>query len=361
MAKAMVSYIMSQNNLYIVPIEPIETRYTKHWYEFLPSQIALNCYNKFAVKQIEVEFSSVENTSGAFLNFAKTVEYKALQTQKIAEMFSQGKVKENDVFLITDYWNPCAHMIRYMSTLLSIPVKLVGICHAGVWDPADILASKMSVMKEWASSLELSMDRLYDHKIFATEFSKTLYENTYGKSDNNHVTGFPMEYYERIFPDLIDFTIKEDIVCFPHRISPEKNYDLFKEIEHILPQYKFVVAMEVCKTKEEYHALLKKSKLCFSASLQETLGISIGIESLIAGCDVVVPDYLSYKEMFLDEFKYDPLVLTMSNRAEFLAGLIDSRMREYINRIEYIKYQRDFNKRNFFSGERFYKLLNELN
>jgi hypothetical protein len=49
--------------------------------------------------------------------------------------------------------------------------------------------------------------------------------------------------------------------------------------------------------------LLSKAKIVFSANLQETLGISC-YEGALAGALPLVPDRLSYSEMYTDAFMY---------------------------------------------------------
>jgi hypothetical protein len=56
-------------------------------------------------------------------------------------------------------------------------------------------------------------------------------------------------------------------------------------------------------TKDQYHRLLGESKIVFSANLQETLGISC-YEGMLVGAVPVVPDRLSYQEMYGGLFKY---------------------------------------------------------
>ena len=63
-----------------------------------------------------------------------------------------------------------------------------------------------------------------------------------------------------------------------------------------MPQYEFVIAQERNLTKHEYHTLLGKSKMMFSANLQETLGIS-WYEAALVNTTPIVPDRLSYSEM----------------------------------------------------------------
>ena len=96
---------------------------------------------------------------------------------------------------------------------------------------------------------------------------------------------------------------KRDLILFPHRIAPEKQVEIFRDLKHHLPQYEFVVCQDQQLTKNEYHNLLGEAKLVFSANLQETLGIS-WYEGAIVDAIPMVPDRLSYSEMAFDTFKY---------------------------------------------------------
>ena len=96
---------------------------------------------------------------------------------------------------------------------------------------------------------------------------------------------------------------KRDLILFPHRIAPEKQVEIFRDLKEHLPQYEFVVCQDQQLTKNEYHNLLGEAKMVFSANLQETLGIS-WYEGAIVDAIPMVPDRLSYSEMALDIFKY---------------------------------------------------------
>jgi len=96
---------------------------------------------------------------------------------------------------------------------------------------------------------------------------------------------------------------KKDLILFPHRIAPEKQVDIFRDLKEQLPEYEFVVCQEQTLTKNEYHNLLGEAKIVFSANLQETLGIS-WYEGALVDAIPMVPDRLSYSEMAVPEFKY---------------------------------------------------------
>jgi glycosyltransferase involved in cell wall biosynthesis len=115
-------------------------------------------------------------------------------------------------------------------------------------------------------------------------------------------TGWPMEYMDNTLTQYKGME-KKDLILFPHRIAPEKQVDIFRDLKSQLPQYEFIVCQDQELTKNEYHNLLGQAKIVFSASLQETLGIGC-YEGAIVDALPMVPDRLSYIEMYLDVFKY---------------------------------------------------------
>jgi hypothetical protein len=96
---------------------------------------------------------------------------------------------------------------------------------------------------------------------------------------------------------------KRDLILFPHRIAPEKQVEIFRDLAQALPQYEWIVCQDQNLTKDQYHTLLGEAKIVFSANLQETLGISC-YEGSIVNAIPMIPDRLSYKEMYADMWKY---------------------------------------------------------
>ena len=64
-----------------------------------------------------------------------------------------------------------------------------------------------------------------------------------------------------------------------------------------------MVCQDQTLSKDQYHKLLAEAKIIFSASLQETLGIGC-YEGCLLDALPLVPNRLSYTEMYLDQFKY---------------------------------------------------------
>ena len=288
--------------IYIVDIEPVETRYTAQWKKYLPEQLGL------AVDTDVVVISGGEvpqaTTPGAFLNFGGTNVYKSKQLEQIAEMFCKGQVSNGDYFLYTDAWNPTVIQLRYMAELLGVNITIGGMWHAGSYDPQDFLG-RLIGDKPWVRHAEQSMYECYDNNFYATEFHVDMFAQSLKINPNKtKIVGWPMEYlakdlsgYEKTWDE------KEDIILFPHRMAPEKQPEIFKDLADALPEYKFIFAQEQQLTKHEYHELLGKSKMVFSANLQETLGIS-WYEGALVNTVPLVPNRLSYTEMATDDVLY---------------------------------------------------------
>ncbi len=96
---------------------------------------------------------------------------------------------------------------------------------------------------------------------------------------------------------------KENLIVFPHRVAPEKQVEIFRDIAKHLTNYQFIVCQDQSLSKDEYHNILGRAKLVFSCSLQETLGIGC-YEGALVNAIPLVPDRLSYTEMYFENFKY---------------------------------------------------------
>jgi len=72
-------------------------------------------------------------------------------------------------------------------------------------------------------------------------------------------TGWPMEYMDTTLTAYKNMP-KRDLILFPHRIAPEKQVEIFRDLKHWLPQYEFVVCQDQQLTKNEYHNLRNKLK-----------------------------------------------------------------------------------------------------
>jgi glycosyltransferase involved in cell wall biosynthesis len=354
--------------IYIVDLESVQSRYTCEWKEHLPRQLRLST-NK-PVEVISGGETPQATTPGAFLNFGGTNVYKSKQLEIIGEKFCRGEIKDGDYFLYTDAWNPTVIQLKYMSELLGIDIRIGGLWHAGSYDPHDFLGRLIGDVP-WVRSAEHSMFSCYDDNFYATDFHVDLFARgvfdwneeewtgtPYDANSTIKRVGWPMEYLK---DTLIPYRgmEKRNLILFPHRIAPEKQVDIFRDLAEQLPEYEFVVCQDQELTKNEYHNLLGEAKMVFSANLQETLGIS-WYEGVLVDAIPMVPDRLSYSEMALPEFKY-PSKWTSEVRYRTHRGEIISKIRDYMENYEdylvSLEKQRTKLNREFFSGTEMYNAI----
>lgn len=301
----------SKNTVWLVPIEPIDQRYTKQWYNNIPSLI--KNFTDMEVVTIDGVLNNTGTTPGAFLDFGKTNKYKASQVQTISQLFTgdktkagpAGQVQPGDHFVITDAWNFGITAIKYMSELLDIPVTIHGIWHAGHYDPTDILGMKMSA--NWAENLERSLYYCCDYNYFATDFHKNMFLNNLNIPVEHHYkairSGQPHNHIVNHFQNLVHVE-KTDTIVWPHRYNPDKQPEIIEDIKRELAgKIDVVITQQENLSKTEYYDLLNKSKMVFSCSLHENLGIS-QMEGVLAGCIPLMPNRASYVEMYDYEFLY---------------------------------------------------------
>ena len=363
--------------VFLIDLEAVETRYTGQWKYYVPALLRKAGHNV----QVISGPTDIPNatTPGAFLNFGGTNIYKSAQVEQMGRLFCSGAVKPGDHFLFTDAWHPGIINLKYMSELLGIPVVTHGLWHAGSYDPQDFLG-RLVGNKPWVRNAEKSFYEAFDHNYFATDFHIKLffdellmgglksenpwYEDDIAKvlgGDNPKIvrTGWPMAYMDSTLNSYKNIP-KRNLILFPHRIAPEKQVEIFRDLATHLPQYEFVVCQDQQLTKDEYHKLLGEAKIVFSCSLQETLGIGC-YEGAIVDAIPMVPDRLSYTEMYFNVFKY-PSKWTESFDAYTvyrpdLCREIMTHMDNYEARLPKLKQQAESLTDNFFSAT---KLLENI-
>ncbi|MNU91479.1 hypothetical protein D3C71_813660 [compost metagenome] len=311
-------------NIFIMALEPLETRYTGQWFNGIPKllkEAAESAHKQVTIHNVAGEQTETKVTEGAFLNFTATNIWKNTQINKLANWFADGTVRPGDKILFTDAWHTGVIQAKYMSELTDIPVEIHSMWHAGSYDPQDFLGRKI-LDKRWTYSVERSYFFASDFNYFATEFHKELFleklfqarvptDGLFLQPEDSKfvISGQPHnELVEKLQP--FRNLEKRDLVLFPHRVAPEKQPEIFRDLAASMPDVEFIICQEQNYTKDEYHRILGEAKVVFSANLQETLGIS-AMEGVLVDTVPMVPDRLSYSEMYLDTYKY-PSVWTES-------------------------------------------------
>jgi glycosyltransferase involved in cell wall biosynthesis len=167
-------------------------------------------------------------------------------------------------------------------------------------------------------------------------------------------TGWPMEYTESMIAPRL-WAKKENIIVFPHRIAPEKRLDLFERLANHpdLRHYDFVVPMKMNVDKTDYHKWLQRARFAVSFAEQETLGISM-YEAACAGACPIVPNRLSYTEMYDPMFKRADSIRSAVNAileyeqqemSEPIAQLVNKLHNNYFSATRLINKLKEYNER----------------
>ena len=360
-------------NVFLVDLESVETRYTGQWKTHVPELLRKKGHHVQIISG-PTDIPSA-TTPGAFLNFGGTNIYKSRQVEEFSRLFCAGRISAGDHFIFTDAWHPGIVNLKYMSELLQTPVTIHALWHAGSYDPQDFLG-RLIGDASWIRHAEKSFFCAIDYNYFATDFHIEMFlrnlfgldnpwieddveEALSGKTPKIARTGWPMEYMEDVLIQYQNMS-KRDLILFPHRIAPEKQVEIFRDLKEHLPQYEFVVCQDQQLTKNEYHNLLGEAKLVFSANLQETLGISC-YEGAVVDAIPMVPDRLSYTEMYFDMFKYpsewtESFSAYTAHRSKLCKTIIEH-MEFYRTRIPMLRKQKEQLNEQFFSAKH---LLNNI-
>lgn len=298
--------------LFNIPIENLEERYSTQWNTWFPHE-----FKRQKIEYVTINGITLTNKieRGSFLDVCGTNYFKATQLMEISQMIHEGKVKDGDVFFFHDMWFPGLEALAYMRDGLGIDFKIFGILHAGTYDQYDFLAKQG--MHYWGRQLEMSWLKIVDGVFVATHFHRNLIKSHRNTQKPIFVTGFPIYPKEFVDPK----SKRLDIVVFPHRLDSEKNpgrFDVMKDaLEPFVKNWVFIKTKDVCKTKKDYYTLLNRAKIAVSFADQETWGIAQQ-EALFCGCLPVVPNKLSYPELYQECFRYDTFEQALQKVVEFI-------------------------------------------
>lgn len=283
-----------------LPIEPLEERYSTQWAKWW----ALG-FTGYGVENETITGSALTSSieTGSFLDCHSTVHWKLTQLATLVAKIKKGDVSDGDVIFFHDLWFPGIEGLGYIKDISGAKFRIAGYFHAGSYDPNDLLA-KVN-MQRWVSGIESGWLELIDTVFVGSEYHKTMLINN-RKADERKIyaIGYPVHKN-----DVAPFVTseKENIVVFPHRLDNEKNPDIFDYVaEKLKGVATFIKTKEVCKTKEEYYAMLAKAKVSVSFASQETFGIAM-VESALAGCVPITPNKLSYLDTMPSEWRFDSI------------------------------------------------------
>jgi hypothetical protein len=287
-----------KKEIWIFALEPLDNRYTAQWLHEVPNQLeAAGAVTHTVLGKQRTE----STTKGAFLNFLDTNHWKSSQLCDFVLAVEQGQVADDAVILFTDFWNPALIQVAYMRDLLDKNWSIHGIAHAGAYDPSDILGYKMR--KSWPANFERALYYASDKTYFATSFHREMFLDNLGigamDSSRAVISGQPYAYLPTTLAQY-DVSDKTDTVMWPHRYNDDKQPQI---IEDLASDFDVFITQKHQLTKDEYYTKLAESKIVFSCSLHENLGMSM-IEGTLVGCLPISPDRAAYSAIYHPEFLY---------------------------------------------------------
>lgn len=281
------------NMIHLIDLEAIPTRYSEQWRTWIPEL--------FDEETNTISGTDYEGVSdGGFFDFTATNIYKSEQVIAFGKMIKSGKINDGDALFFYDIWHPGIVNIKYMLDLAKLDVKIYGVLHAGAYDETDILG--INNLGRWAAGFEESMIEACDQVFVFSEYHRDMVLRE-RKVDPTKISvgGFPYNF--KFMDSIQPLDNKDPLFVFPHRISPDKQPEIFDALKAEFPDYGFIRTMDLMLPKDDYHELLKRAKYVFSAALHENLGIST-MEAVVSGCIPILPNRCSYSEIYEEGFLY---------------------------------------------------------
>jgi hypothetical protein len=173
--------------VWILGLEPLETRYTGEWYlQFKKVFKNLGIKNEFIYgERVEMNLQSK-----FFLDPTGTNIWKCTQMANMLKKLD--KVGDGDIILTWDFWHPALECLAYARSFLQRKFYLMGIAHAGTYDPYDL--TYQLGMGSYGKFFEEGWFKILDAIFVATQFHKDLILKTRSvEEDKIYITGLPVD------------------------------------------------------------------------------------------------------------------------------------------------------------------------
>jgi len=288
-----------------LPLEKLEQRYTSEWRIW---------FEQYMKPHVTIDGTAITSKieDGAFLDICGTNYFKMTQLSETVNFIRTNKKDPNRmrdyIFFTHDVWHCGIEALAYIRDGLGLKFKIAGCLHAGTYDKFDFIT--MKGMGYWGKDYENSLFRIFDYIFVATEWHKRQLIHSRDVEPNKvHVTGFPIYFDETQHTKVV----KENIVVLPNRLSKDKNPHMFEVVKQYFDRHSELGKWEFIKTfsedgsflsKADYWKLLHRAKLMISFADHENWGISVQ-EALFAGCFIIVPNKLSYVELYNPFIRYN--------------------------------------------------------
>lgn len=320
--------------LYYLPLESYPERYTElmscrdGWAE--------DNFKVYSVPFVRVEGKQLnkEIKTGVVLDACGRSYYGSTQIAALIELINNGKVSDNDVIYVEDFWTPSIESLFYIRQLTGIRFKIGCFIHAQSVDDTDFSYA----MRDWMRPIEQGFGKGYDYIFTCSDILRKLCVNAGIASESNIFTvGLPYNS-KRLLQQLQDRGFcgqeKENYVIFSSRFDDEKDPMFFLDVVESCPDIKFVLvnpragrpltsnkqvlqrvneltsrsnsnfSIVDTRNKIDYYTALAKAKVQFNCAHQDWVSWTL-LEAVTFDCLPLYPKWkdfpleLNYNEKYL--------------------------------------------------------------
>jgi glycosyltransferase involved in cell wall biosynthesis len=291
---------MVMSKIVLLPLEPLEMRYTKQWRNWFIDYLTENGYEYLVVDGETLTGDVIEH--GFVLDAFGTNYWKMTQWANFIKLWRRGDIKDGDVVIDFDLWHPGLEIVPYIEAIIKKRLRYYGFLHAGTYDITDF--TYLSGMGKWGRDLEVSWFKRVDGIFVGSEYHKEIVLRSFGDlvEGKIHVTGGPFKISD-VRKSVEGLSNERDnVIVFTSRLDKEKRPWMADEIAE-RSGFRIVKTHELKLNKTNYYKLLAGCKISLSTALHENWGIGI-IESMALGTVPIVPDGLSYRDYVPWRFRY---------------------------------------------------------
>lgn len=301
--------------LHYLPLERLDERYTEQMFKWC---MAAFVERGHAVTAYFGESLSDTTNPDEFFSYESRAHYCLTQTARVMAVLDAGEIRSGDVIFVADLWHLGLEAIRYAAQMRDVDVKIYALHMAGPFDKTDLTAQLMP----WGGMQEAAWMEAVDGVFVGSEYHLEIIRRGLAGigakvTTDFYVTGMVWDADDALNdateppPDLGPGRY----VMWPHRLSPEKNFESFLLLARKLApdfpdvgwfvtggrdtEIKLPPPVEyVYANKGQYYALLADSDAVISTAYHENFGYVIH-EATAFGAPVLCPSRANYTEMIL--------------------------------------------------------------
>lgn len=219
--------------------------------------------------------------------------------------------KPNSVFIFADARDPLVFMLRQQNQIYGYGHTFIGIWNDGTYDQFGVIRTWLRGQDyRWSDKLERALMDCYDYNLTPRESQVHHISKAISSLTAKTVKYCPLPFSSTLWKQMgLDYSYdKENLVVMNSSGNAKHNEELFKSLQHELPEFTFMSIHSMGLDVNSYYRILSRAKLLISTNSSDINAFSI-VESMVAGCIPIVPDIQVYSEVIGEKYLYPHKVL----------------------------------------------------